>query len=706
MRAHSDPTGANPAGTDPTGAHPTGTDPNGTDPTGPPPSVGNAAARAVHGLSAHADVVLLGGAGPSAMPRTLAALGIAGSSVTLSGALPAQLSGLAEALERTDTVPAVVAADDLDICEVALLDLLDRPGVRTAALAADPLALTEGATLATPARIGRDGRLVESVGTTAHTVSDPNRALPGVLRITGPDRAEAARLLREAAPLSEGWGSDAVAVATLVLVRGGLAVQASPLGPFDWSRPGVRAVGAAGEPWRQRLRGASRGGDGFFSTYAVRPLSRRLTGVGLGHGWTPNVVTVVSLAFGLVAALLVATGAWWAWVVAAVLLLVALVVDCVDGEIARFTRRFSPLGAFLDAVGDRVKEYAVLAAVAAVAVREGSDGWPIALAAMAVVTLRHLEDYAYEHRLRGSRASRPDLLPVDAPRDLGPEGARTTFGRAPSTRAQVVHWTKKVVHMPIAERYLLISLTLLTRRPMLVLWVLTIAVAVAVLWTQGGRVVAVLAGRDPSWPAVRRAAGRGDLDEQLDLGPLGVAVSRVLHAPFLVGLLGATVLVGGLPWLVWSARLGPAVLTAAVGFVLVAAAWRPPVHHRIAWQAPAALWVAEVLTVGVLVHHTLDSWSAAAFAYVAAIAYHRYDVVYRLRDTGTAPATWVAAVGLGADGRVLALLLVAAFVPGAVVPLLWVAAGLLAGVYLTESAIGWQRWIAAQPDPLRTGSPT
>lgn len=674
-------------------------------PMGPRPTVGNPAARAVHGLSAGADVVLLGGVGPSALPETFATLGILAASVTLSGSLPAQLSGLAEALERTDAAPAVVAAADLVVSHVGLLDLLDRPGVRTAALVADPLALTEGAPLATPARIGRDGRLVESVGTTAHSVTDPNRALPGVLRITGPDRAEAARLLRAAAPLSGSWGPDAVAVATLVLVRGGLPVQAGPLGPFDWSRPGVRAVGAAGEPWRQRLRGASRGGDGFFSTYAVRPLSRRLTGVGLARGWTPNVVTVVSLAFGIVAALLVATGAWWAWVVGAVLLFVALVVDCVDGEIARFTRRFSPLGAFLDAVGDRVKEYAVLAAVAAVAVREGADGWPVALAAMAVVTLRHLEDYAYEHRLRGSRASRPDLLASDAPNDLGPQDARTTFAAASSTRAQVVHWTGKVVHLPIAERYLLISLTLLTRRPMLVLWVLTVAAAIAVLWTQGGRVALVLAGRDPTWPSVHRATGRGDLDEQLDLGPMAVGVSRVLRAPFLAGLLGAAMLFVAVPWLVWSGHLGTALATAVLGFGVVAAAWRPPVHHRVAWQVPAALWVAEALTVGVLVHHTLGSWSAAAFAYVAAVAYHRYDVVYRLRDTGTAPATWVAVAGLGTDGRVLGLLLVAALAPAAVVPVLWVAAVLLAAVYLTESFLGWREWIAAQPDPLRTGSP-
>jgi phosphatidylglycerophosphate synthase len=466
-------------------------------------------------------------------------------------------------------------------------------------------------------------------------------------------------------------------------------------------------VGAAGGPWRQRLRGASRGGDGFFSTFAVRPVSRRMTGFGLAHGWSPNVVTMVSLGLGVLAALLVATGAWWAWVVAAVVLLVALAVDCVDGEIARFTRRFSPLGAFLDAVGDRVKEYAVLAAVASVAVREGSPGWPVALAAMTVVTVRHLEDYAYEARLRPSRRSRPDLLPADAARDLGAEGERTTFGPPPGRRAQAVHWAKKVVHMPIAERYLLIALTLLTRRPMLVLWALFVAVLVAVLWTQGGRVAAVLLRRDPTWTAAEPAAVRGELDEQLDLGPLamlvGRAVGRTSRPPFLAGLAGALVLVlTSLP--LWTGHVGLALVVAVVGSALVAAGWQPPVHDRLGWQAPAALWVAEALAVGVLVHHTLGVQTAAAFAYVAAIAYHRYDVVYRLRDTGTPPAAWLARAGLGTDGRLVALLLLATFAPSAVVPVLWVAAVLLAALYLAESATGWRRWIAAQGEPLPTGT--
>ena len=666
------------------------------------PSVGNEASRAVHGYTAGADVVLLGagGAGGAGVAASLAGLGLGERPVHLTGSLPELLRSLAEVLCAGEAAPAVVAAADLDISGVALLDLLDRPGVRTAALVADPFAVAEGRDEAARVRVGGDGRLVESVGTAAHAVSDPTHALPGVLRIAAGDRAEAARLLREAAGhAGPAWGSDAVAVVLLVLVRGGLPVQASGLGPFDWSRGAVRAKGAAGDPWRQRLRGASRGGDGFFSTFAVRPLSRRLTAVGLAHGWTPNGVTVVSLVLGLVAAGLVATGAWWAWVVAAVLLLAALVVDCVDGEIARFTRRFSPLGAFLDAVGDRVKEYAVVAAVAAVAVREGEPGWPLAVAVLAAVTVRHLEDYAYEHRLGFARRSNPVVLPVDEAGDGGPAGARGTLPEPAGRRARAVHWAKKVVHLPIAERYLLIALTLLTRRPMLVLWTLLVAVVVAVLWTQGGRVVRVLVRRDPSWSAVTPGSGPGHLDHQLDLGPVARLAGRLGRATFPVGLAGAGVLTLLVPLALWFDSVGAALALALVGSALVGLGWQSPVHHPLGWQAPAALWVAEVLVVGLVVHHVVGVMSAAAYAYLSAVAYHRYDVVYRLRDTGTPPAPWLTWAGGGTDGRLIVVLLLALLAPGAVVPVLWALALLLAALYLGESIRGWRTWIAGQRAP-------
>ena len=67
--------------------------------------------------------------------------------------------------------------------------------------------------------------------------------------------------------------------------------------------------------------------------------------------------------------MLFATGERVGLVAGALLLQLSLVVDCVDGEVARYTRAFSSLGAWLDASTDRVKEYACYAGLAF-----GADG--------------------------------------------------------------------------------------------------------------------------------------------------------------------------------------------------------------------------------------------------------------------------------------------------------------------------------------------
>jgi hypothetical protein len=262
-----------------------------------------------------------------------------------------------------------------------------------------------------------------------------------------------------------------------------------------------------------------------------------------------------------------------------------------------------------------------------------------------------------------------------------------------------VHWLKKVVHMPIAERYLLISLGLLTFRPRLVLWLIVVTVAVALMWTQGGRTARVLLRRDPSWAAQRRPHRWGHLDDQLDLGPVGSAVGRfagrLTTAPVLVGLAGAGLLaLAAWPlaagWTTW------ALAAAILGTVLAGAGLAAPLHHPLAWQAPALLWAAEAVVVAAAVHHAGGAGGPAAFAFLAAVAYHRYDTVYRLRDLGAPPARWLSALGLGSEGRVLVVVVVAVVAPDALAPVLWSAAAVLALAYLAESARGWTAWSRAQ----------
>lgn len=619
--------------------------------------VGDDAARSVHGLSAGSDVARLGADEGGTTTDALQIVTPAGAVLVIDDALTkAPFAALADLAGASDQVPLVVVAADLDLSLPAGLDLLDKPGVATGVLTVLPTAVGQGVERLAPVRVGADGRLLESVGTSVHVVTRPDAALPGMLRVAAGDRPRATAAWRHAASLPLPAEVDLFAVAVLALVRFGVPVQAVPLGPFAWSRAGVIATGSGGSAWQQRLRGASRGGDGVVSTYAVRPLSRKVTRIGLRLGWSPNAVTAGSLMLGVLAAVLVATGNRWAWVAAAVVLQASLVIDCVDGEIARFTRRFSAFGAFLDAVGDRVKEYAVFAALALVGARTGEDAWTLAIGAMAVVTVRHLENYAYEYRLLPTRRSRPDVLRLDQKRDLGRGDARTSFAPPPSRSKTVASGVKNVIHMPIAERYLLISLGLLTGSPRFVLWLLIVTVSLSLIWTQGGRTVKALTHRDGVTP---REPGSqwGHLDVQLDLGPLARLFGRAV---------------------------------------------RLPVAHVLDWQLPALMWLVEavvIATVGWV--YLVAAEQGLAFAFLAAVAYHRYDVVYRLRDTGEPAAAWLTLAGLGVEGRLLVVLAVVAWAPDALPVVLAVGAVWLAVLYLAESTAGWRRWIVAQrPTPV------
>lgn len=673
------------------------------------PFVGSASARAVHGFAAGAPAYLVG-AGRDGAP--VADAPVAGALHELgleprglggpdaSAALLRLADAAAQAHTADESLPVVVVAAGLRMSAVALLDLLDRPGAATSVASMEPTAVHGDIKGFALLRVDQEERQVHSAGSARHVVTAPTNLAVGVLLVAAADLPDAIRLWRAAAasPCAADPAVDPFDLALVALVRGGVRVGAVPLGPYDVGRLGSRATGARGSAWEQRLRGASRGGDGFFSTFVIRPVSRRLTRIGLSHGWSPNAVTVTSLALGLLAAALAATDSRAAWVAAAVLLQLALVVDCVDGEIARFTRRFSALGAWLDAVGDRVKEYSLIAAVAWLSVRRGEPMWLLATIALALVTLRHLEDYAYLHRNKASRAHLvPDQLVVDQVRDLGADHARVTLPHAPSRRQQVTYWAKKVMHMPIAERYLLLSLGLLTFNARVLLWAISVAVALALAWTLGGRTARALLRRDGYRPDPHvSGASWGHLDHQVDLGPLARAAGRVRGLPFPAAIVGVLVVVvvavasavgGGVTWLT--------VLLVLVGCLLVGAGCRPPLQHPLGWQASALLWGAEAVLVLSLVADLPKSSQWCAYAYLASVAWHRYDVVYRLRDTAQAAASWVTTATLGVDGRMVALVvLVALGVPTQ--PVLGWAALLLILVYAAESARAWRTWLRAQ----------
>ena len=146
---------------------------------------------------------------------------------------------------------------------------------------------------------------------------------------------------------------------------------------------------------RALLDSAVKANDGFFTTFFVSPYSKYIARWAARRGWTPNGVTTISVAVGFMAAAAFATGERTGMIAGALLLQAAFTLDCVDGQLARYTRTFSKFGAWLDSIFDRTKEYAVFAGLAIGASRTGDDVWVLAGAALALQTLRHSIDFSF-----------------------------------------------------------------------------------------------------------------------------------------------------------------------------------------------------------------------------------------------------------------------------------------------------------------------
>ena len=297
---------------------------------------------------------------------------------------------------------------------------------------------------------------IASASSASHKVTIGNRKFVGVLRLSQKQRTEIIAALENA--LTHKVRGNALDLVLVALTRAMIKVDAADV----WAAPYIRSADKSERDQTQesiaklnmgrvRLRMANRANDGFFSVFFLRKFSKVLTWLAVKVGATPNQVTLISFAIGLYSAYSFSLGGFWNLFLGAVLLQLSIIVDCVDGELARYTRKFSQLGAWLDAVTDRVKEYMVFLGLAMGADKEGRDLWIPAIAMMLIQTFRHLSDYNYA-RVTRFRAEEKFLAPVEFTADF--DGIVPTE-REPKGRLR--YWLGKIIQFPIGERWLAIS---------------------------------------------------------------------------------------------------------------------------------------------------------------------------------------------------------------------------------------------------------
>lgn len=161
----------------------------------------------------------------------------------------------------------------------------------------------------------------------------------------------------------------------------------------------LRDVPAA-EAWL--LRGLVKPSEGCMSRYFERRLSLALTRRVCATRLTPNAMTLVSIAVGLLAAPFFLSSAP-AWQLAGAFLFLAhSILDGCDGELARLKFLESRTGAMLDMGGDNLVHVAVFSAMAVGWSLDTRAVWPLLLGAVTVVSTASAAAVVYG---RGMRAS-------------------------------------------------------------------------------------------------------------------------------------------------------------------------------------------------------------------------------------------------------------------------------------------------------------
>ena len=191
------------------------------------------------------------------------------------------------------------------------------------------------------------------------------------------------------------------------------------------SRPSIAELRAVAQP--PGLIGR-RSAEHWAGRLYMRRVSLHVTRWVVPTRATPNGLTVAMIVVGLLAAVSATVPRLWSALLATVLVQVYLLLDCVDGEVARWRGTTSAAGVYLDRLGHHVVEAALVLAIGVRAAGGPTTGasWWVSLGAVAalLVVIGKLETDLVTVARTGSG------LPVAAEGTVDHESQLTSVRRA------------------------------------------------------------------------------------------------------------------------------------------------------------------------------------------------------------------------------------------------------------------------------------
>lgn len=202
-------------------------------------------------------------------------------------------------------------------------------------------------------------------------------------------------------------------------------------------------------------------------------------------------------------------------------------------------------------------------------------------------------------------------------------------------------WVRRMIVLPIGERWAMIAVLTAVTTPRITFYALLVGCAFAATYTTAGRVLRSLTRK-----AHRTDRAAQALADLADCGPLSEAVGRVARRGLPGLAVPAVALLGGAAVVACSALSGYGSVVPVIGalvYVLTSAlAVARPLKGTLDWLVPPFFRAAEYGTVLALAGKAgVNGALPAAFGLVAAVAYHHYDTVYRIRGNAGAPPAWL-----------------------------------------------------------------
>ena len=210
----------------------------------------------------------------------------------------------------------------------------------------------------------------------------------------------------------------------------------------DDDRPTLEQLRAVAQPPEHIARYNA---EHWAGALYIRHLSIHVTRWLLPTRITPNGVTWLMIAVGVLGASAIPFGGVVGPVVAVVAMQLQILLDCSDGEVARWRQRFSPAGIYLDRIGHYVTEAAIPMAIGLRA-----DGWSLShpgdvggwtvlglFVAVGVLLNKAFTDLVIVARAKTGRPMLDDLAATATSTVSGIAAVRRAAGHLPFFRAFV-----------------------------------------------------------------------------------------------------------------------------------------------------------------------------------------------------------------------------------------------------------------------------